>query len=227
VDQAAVAIKNARLYEQAKKLAVLEERQRLARDLHDAVSQTLWSASLIADVLPVLWEQDEDEGRRNLKDLKDLTRAARDEMRGLLLELRPGSLTQTALPDLLSELVRTVRKRTSATITLNISGKEEVPANVQIAFYRIAQEALNNVVKHSDATEVNIDLEFRYDRIKLLIHDNGRGFDHGQALIGHFGLGIIHERAASIGASARINSQIGQGTEVCIQWTKHSLVEKP
>jgi PAS domain S-box-containing protein len=226
-DQAAVAIKNARLYEQAKKLAVLEERQRLSRDLHDAVSQTLWSASLIADVLPTLWEQDEDEGRRNLQDLKDLTRAARDEMRGLLLELRPGALTQTALPDLLNEVIRAANKQTSARITLKIHGKDEIPAKVQIAFYRIAQEALNNIVKHSKATEAVVELDFRMDCITLIIRDNGRGFDPEQARAGHLGTGIIQERALSIGALARINSHIGEGTEVCVEWVKNPYTEQP
>lgn len=219
-NQAAVAIKNARLYDQAKRLAVLEERQRLARDLHDAVSQTLWSASLIADVLPTLWEQDPDEGRRNLEALRELTRTARDEMRALLLELRPGAVSQTALRDLLSQLVKTMGSRTAADIHLSIQGDTALPADVQIATYRIAQEALNNVVKHASATRVEVRVEMAPGYVRMWIEDDGQGFDLAGARAGHLGLGIMRERAEAVGAVFQLTSRAGGGTEISLQWTE-------
>lgn len=217
-DQAAIAIKNARLYEQARKLAVLEERERLARDLHDAVSQTLWSASLIADVLPTLWQQNPDEARQSLEELRELTHAARDEMKSLLLELRPGDLTQMALPELLAQLVKTLSARASGDIDLEIVGKMELPAEVQVTFYRIAQEALNNAIKHSQASQINVWLNLQSDQADLRVRDNGRGFDLQRARPGHLGLGIMRERATPIGATLSIESNQGIGTEIHARW---------
>jgi len=217
-DQAAIAIKNAHLYEQARKLAVLQERERLARDLHDAVSQTLWSASLIADVLPTLWEQNPGEARQSLEELRELTHAARDEMRSLLLELRPGGLTQMALAELLSQLVKTLSGRATGDITLDIVGKAELPAEVQVAVYRIAQEGLNNAIKHSHASEINVWLNLQPNRADLRIRDNGRGFDPQKVRAGHLGLGIMRERAAAIDATLSIDSHKGSGTEIHAQW---------
>ncbi len=100
--QAGVAFENARLYEQAQQAAVVEERQRLARDLHDAVTQTLFSASLIAEALPATWDMDQDEGRQLLSELRLLSRGALAEMRTLLMELRPTALVESGLDDLLA-----------------------------------------------------------------------------------------------------------------------------
>jgi len=115
--QAAVAIENARLYKQAQELAAIQERQRLARDLHDSVSQSLFSASLSAEVLPRLWERQPEEGRRCLAELHRLTRGALAEMRTLLLELRPTALVETALGDLLSQLAEAIAGRARLPVT--------------------------------------------------------------------------------------------------------------
>jgi len=157
-DQAAIAIENARLYEQAQELAAVKERQRLARDLHDAVTQTLFSASLIAEVLPRLWERHPEEGRRRLEELRQLTRGALAEMRALLLELRPAALTETGLGDLLRQLAEAITGRARVPITVTVEGQRPLPPDVQVAFYRIAQEALNNVAKHASASQVTVSL---------------------------------------------------------------------
>jgi signal transduction histidine kinase len=214
-DQAAVAIHNARLYQRAQELATLEERQRLARELHDAVSQTLWTAALIAHVLPVNWESDPEEGRRNLEQLKRLTRGALAEMRTLLLELRPSALEKTRLGDLMQQLAQATMSRKEMDIQVNIIGEAPVSSQVKIGLYRLAQEALNNAAKHAHATEAHIRLNFLYDKIELIICDNGRGFDTAQNLKG-FGLGIMRERAEALGANLEISSDIGAGTEVRI-----------
>jgi GAF domain-containing protein/HAMP domain-containing protein len=157
-NQAAVALENARLYEQARQLAVLEERQRLARDLHDAVTQTLFSASLIAEALPALWESDQEEGRQLLKELQQLSRGALAEMRTLLLELRPAALTDASLGDLLRQLAEAVMGRTGMPVTVTVEGQCAPPPDVHVTLYRIAQEALNNVVKHAQAGQVAVSL---------------------------------------------------------------------
>jgi len=159
--QAAIAIENARLYEQARKLAVMEERQRLARELHDAVTQTLFSASLLSEALPELWESD----RQLLAELRQLSRGALAEMRTLLLELRPAVLAEANLSELLHQLGEAVAGRTGADLQVLVEvcnrPAEQIPllpTDVRIALYRIAQEALNNVVKHANARHIALGL---------------------------------------------------------------------
>ena len=121
--RAAMAIQNAQLYEQAQFAATVEERQRLARELHDAVTQTLFSSSLIADVLPRIWERNPEEGRRRLEELRQLTRGALAEMRTLLLELRPSALVEVELGDLLRQLSEAFTGRSRIPVQLEIEGK--------------------------------------------------------------------------------------------------------
>ena len=248
-NQAAVSMENARLYEQAQGIAVLEERQRLARDLHDAVTQTLFSSSLIAEVLPKLWERNRPEAERRLEELRWFTRGALAEMRMLLLELRPTGLTDTLLGELLRQLAEAAMARTRFPITLQIQGQAFLPPDVQITFYRIAQEALNNVWKHSDATQVRIGLlltpaeapppdmiettvngtgsfsttETSGQRshaayARLEIEDNGRGFDPNKIPANHFGLTIMQERAETIQAQLKVESEVGKGSKVTLEW---------
>ena len=150
-NQAAITMVNAQLYEQAQSLAALQERQRLAQNLHDAVNQSLFSAGLIAEVLPRLWERDPAEGRRSLEDLRRLTRGALAEMRGLLAELRPQVLIDSELGDLLRQLGNAFTGRTNIPVEVTVSGQGSLPANVQVAFYRLCQEAFNNIAKHARA----------------------------------------------------------------------------
>jgi two-component system nitrate/nitrite sensor histidine kinase NarX len=215
---AAVSLENARLYEQAQQAAVTEERHRLARELHDAVTQTLFSASLIAEVLPRIWERDQQLGEQRLEDLRELTRGALAEMRALLLELRPATLTESSLGDLLRQLREAFVGRARLAIDLVVEGERPLPPDVQIAFYRIAQETLNNVTKHAGADAVTIRLQFAPESVKLVIQDNGRGFDVGDIPPNSLGVGIMHERAGKIGAAIQIDSQIGVGTEVSVRW---------
>jgi GAF domain-containing protein/HAMP domain-containing protein/anti-sigma regulatory factor (Ser/Thr protein kinase) len=227
--QAAIAIENARLYEQAQQAAALEERSRLARDLHDAVTQTLFSASLIGEVVPTVWESDETEGRKLLQELRHLTRGALAEMRTLLLELRPAALAESSLDELLRQLCEAASGRSGVAIKVVIEGDErELPPDVHVALYRIAQEALNNVVKHARAADVQVRLGCtapvegvdaeRGIVVELAVMDNGCGFDPGQVSPDRLGLGIIRERAEAIGATLRIESEPGMGTEVSVLW---------
>lgn len=234
--QAAVAMENARLYRQAQSLAALEERQRLARDLHDAVSQTLFSASLIAEVLPRLWERNPAEGQRSLAELHQLTRGALAEMRTLLLELRPAALLEVGLADLLRQLAEAATGRSRLPIDLALDKLPLLPPNVQVNLYRIAQEALSNVAKHSEASHATVSLhrlpssdhvaqglaagegQEAQASLELSITDDGRGFDPISIQPNSLGLDIMRERAEAIGARLTIHSQIGQGTQVTVFW---------
>jgi nitrate/nitrite-specific signal transduction histidine kinase len=216
--QVGVAVENAHLYEQAEQTAILSERNRLARELHDAVTQTLFSANLIADVIPRIWKRNPDEGLQNLAELRQLTRGALAEMRTLLLEMRPESLERSDIKSLLTQLADAFIGRIRVPVSLVIQGDCELTNEVKIVFYRVAQEALNNIAKHSGARQVDLHLECHPGQLNLLIKDNGLGFDPASITPDHMGISIMRERANSIGASLKIESQIGQGTTVELDW---------
>jgi PAS domain S-box-containing protein len=219
-NQAAITLVNARLYERAQMLAKLQERQRLAQELHDAVNQSLFSAGLIAEVLPRLWERDPDEGRRSLEDLRRLTRGALAEMRGLLAELRPAILTDTDLGDLLRQLGNALTGRTNVPVTVSVTGQGTLPPDVQVAIYRLCQEALSNVAKHAGAGHIAIHLRYDETAVALRIVDDGRGFDLGRVPAGRSGLAMMRERAESIGARLSITSNPSRGSEIDIAWAQ-------
>ena len=139
-NQAAITMINAELYGQAQALAVMEERQRLARNLHDAINQSLFAAGLIAEVLPRLWDRDQAQARQSLEDLRRLTRGAQAEMRALLAELRPSTLTDSSLGDLLRLLGNALSGRINIPVTVTVIGDFKLPSEVQITFYRVCQE---------------------------------------------------------------------------------------
>ncbi len=209
---------NAELFQQAQALAALQERQRLAQNLHDAVNQSLFSAGLIAEVLPRLWDRDQAQARQSLEDLRRLTRGAMAEMRALLAELRPSTLTDAELGDLVRLLGNAFTGRTNIPAKLTVTGEGVLPAEVQVAIYRICQEALNNVAKHAKASLVEINLKHDGSAIDLSIHDNGQGFDPEQITSGHYGLSMMRERAEEVGAQLSVTSQPGQGTKLTIRW---------
>ncbi|HVX31004.1 MAG TPA: PAS domain S-box protein [Nitrolancea sp.] len=220
--QAALAIENAQLREQAGKAAAVEERQRLARELHDAVTQTLFSASLISEVIPDLWETNPDEARRRLQQLRRLTRGALAEMRLLLVELRPNALTDMPLADLIKQLIDAASGSIRAEIQLDVGGhyRTSLTPEAQIAFYRIAQEALNNISKHSHARNVRIALECQGESVQMTIEDDGLGFDLAAIPTGHFGVGIMAERAEDVCAALDVWSAPGAGTKITVEWPK-------
>jgi signal transduction histidine kinase len=235
-DQTALAIENARLREQAQEEAVTAERNRLARELHDSVTQTIFSASLIADVLPTIWEQNPSEAEGALEDLRKLTHGALAEMRTLLLELRPVGLGNVGIVDLLKQLTEGISGRTRAQVKVHIEGEAILPTEVKLCFYRIAQEALNNVAKHSGADKVELEIKslpisrkrrkkasnqsIFSESVSLSIRDNGCGFDPKSVIGEHLGLGIMQERATNMQVALSVRSKPGQGTEVSLRWPK-------
>jgi signal transduction histidine kinase/streptogramin lyase len=205
------------LAEKAAQEAVTLERNRLARDLHDAVTQTLFSASLIAEVLPDIWNMSQAEGWKRLEELRQLTRGALAEMRTLLMELRPTALTEIPLPDLLRQLCESLIGRARLPIELCVEGTRRLPPDLQLCLYRITQEALNNIVKHAKATQAFVTLKMD-EKVTLTIVDNGSGFDPGRVPPDHLGLKIMCERAQALGAEISIYSEAGKGTQVFVSW---------
>jgi signal transduction histidine kinase len=218
-DLTVLAFANDLLRAQIELSAVTAERNRLARDLHDAVTQTLFSASIIAGVLPNIWKRNQEEGYRRLEELRDLTRGALAEMRTLLLELRPAKLIEVDLADLLRQLAEAISGRARIPVSVQIDGAAEISADVKVALYRVAQEALNNIAKHAHAQNVWVYLARSPERISLSVKDDGTGFVFERIAAHHLGLGIMRERADSIGATLAVNSAPNQGTTIEICWT--------
>jgi nitrate/nitrite-specific signal transduction histidine kinase len=216
--QVGVAMENARLYEQAEHAATAAERTRLARELHDAVTQTLFSANLIADVIPRIWRRDPEEGLQSLEELRQLTRGALAEMRTLLLEMRPESLERSNIKSLLTQLADAFVGRVRIPVDLEMNGECELTHEAKMVFYRVAQEALNNIAKHAGARQVALRLECQPGQTNLTIQDDGLGFEPDSIQPDHMGISIMRERADSIGAYLRVESQIGQGTTVKLDW---------
>lgn len=228
-NQIAQAIENAQLREQIQEAAATAERNRLARDLHDSVTQALFSATLVAETLPRIWQRDPDEAREGLEELRDLTYGALAEMRTLLLELRPSALLETELDDLLVQLSQAITSRAQLPVRMDIAPSPPLPEDVQVTFYRVAQEALNNAIKHAEASELTVSLEVTppvpgqqedgwQGRVELRVRDDGQGFKADSTPASCLGLGIMRERAEAIGASLSIESQVDEGTEVIVAW---------
>jgi signal transduction histidine kinase len=228
-NQIGMAVENARLYQHAEESAAAAERNRLARDLHDAVSQTLFSVSLIAEVLPRIYARDALQGAQRLDELRQLTRGALAEMRALLLELRPTALAEANLGDLLKQLGEAVTGRARIPVDVSTEDPGPLPTEVSVALYRIAQEALNNVAKHSGATTATVILESGTPgrTLRLEIRDDGSGFDPAEASTGQLGLSIMRERADAIGASLDLTSAPGSGTTVSAIWTRSDEDPEP
>ncbi len=217
-DQAALAIENARLREQVERSAVAAERSRLARELHDSVTQSLFAASLKAEALLRAPEPTSAQARESLRDVRRLTRGALAEMRTLLLEMRPGALAQAPLGDLLDHVVQATQARTRASIELSVTAPRPLPPDVTVAFYRIAQEAMNNMVRHAEAARAWVTLTGSGEAAELVVRDDGRGFDLANVGPEQLGLRIMGERAEAIGARLRIDSAAGRGAAITATW---------
>ena len=218
-NQAAIAFRNAQLYQQAQTVATLEERQRLAQELHDAVNQTLFSASIIADALPDILK-DPEQGSQAIEELRLLTQGALAEMRALLVELRPAAIIEKKFGELLKHLVDAFTTRTRIPTNLKIKNDGILSPEIQITFYRIVQEALVNITKHAKATQVEIRFERTPKLVRLSVQDDGRGFDANEIHPGHYGLTIMHERAKKIGAKLSITSEPESGFDVLLTWKR-------
>jgi signal transduction histidine kinase len=215
-----LALEKSRLQAQEKKVAAAEERTRIARDLHDAVTQTLYSAGLIAEALPRVWERDVEEGRLGLDKLRRLLHGALSEMRILLFELRPASTEIADLSTLLRHLGNALEGRTRIEIQYEFEEAIPIPQDVKVAFYRIAQEATNNIEKHAKATKVTIEMASELENVRMDISDDGSGFDSESCAEKGYGLTIMRERADEMGVAFDLNSAQGEGTKVSVSWNR-------
>lgn len=217
---AALALHNAHLYRAAQELATLEERQRLARDLHDSVTQTLFSATTIADAAYRMWTRDPSSIQRELDDLRELTQNALAEMRTLLLELKPEGLQQASIAALIRQLASALANRAQLNVTLNLAEDVTCPLPVKTALFRITQEALNNIVKHARANTIKVCLEqSAKGGLQLTIADDGIGFDPNDTGLTSLGLRIMRERAAATNIQLTITGCPGSGTEIVAVWS--------
>jgi signal transduction histidine kinase len=201
-----------------KKEILLIERNYIARELHDTVTQTLFSANLIAEVLPKLWKKDPASVINRLDEIRMLNNVALTEMRALLFDLRPYSFKNEDLGQHLKELVKSIRIKTKIPISLEIVKRYRYPHRVELSFYRIAQEALNNIAKHSSASKAELVLKSLSGKITMNISDNGVGFDNRDNSSENLGLIIMQERAKMIGASFEIKSSPGKGTRILVTY---------
>jgi signal transduction histidine kinase len=215
-NQVAVAIENARLYEQAQNLAALEERQRIARELHDSVTQLLYGIRLYSTAAShSIRENNLNQVERDLDEIKDNALQALQEMRLLIFELHPPMLKEAGLVTALQTSLDSVEARTGLQTDLKVEGVNRLPTSVEVELFRIAMEALNNLVKYARAKKVTIDLRSIDDRVFMNICDNGIGFDLSAAKLSNgVGLRSMEERARRMGANLEITSTPGTGTQV-------------
>jgi signal transduction histidine kinase len=217
--QIGVAVENARLYEQAQQLAVIEERNRLARDLHDSVMQALYGVTLYAEASMRQIEMGETEmAGDHLREIRDTTEDALREMRLLIFELRPPVLSQDGLVSALRSRLESVEERVGIRTLLDVRCPGRLPAVVEEELYRVSLEALNNSLRHADASTVEVALFYERGIVALEIADDGTGFDPLAARQrGGFGLRSMEERVAHLGGLFVLESQPGEGTRIKVE----------
>ncbi len=208
---------NAELAAQARMSAVVEERQRLARELHDAVSQQLFAISMTATAVERTMDHDFERARRQVELIEEMASAAQSEMRALLLHLRPVHLEGKRLAQAIPELVEEMKAKVTVDIAIDI--EQDLPLNkgVENHLFRIVQEALSNTLRHAKATKMDIVLQRRGEAVRLGIRDNGVGFDPQVKKHASYGMTSMEERVNELGGALNIASAPGKGTRIEIR----------
>jgi signal transduction histidine kinase len=216
---AVIAIENAGLYEQAHQLAAAEERNRLARELHDSATQSLYGVTMFAEAAARLLKSGQiEQAADHMREVRVTANEALQEMRLLIFELRPPILEEQGLVAALQTRLESVEGRSGLQIEFEAEGVGDLPPEVEEPLYRIAQEALNNALKHAQANKVSVCLTQTQQNVILEIADNGVGFDPNTTRTqGGLGLGGMEERAALLGGRLSVDSQLGKGTRVRIE----------
>jgi PAS domain S-box-containing protein len=214
-NQAATAIENAHLFAQTRRLAAVEERQRLARELHDSVSQVLYSIGLAGHTALALLQQDPERATEPVGYVLSLAEAGLAEMRALIFELRPDSLERDGLVVALTRQAAALRARHELDVQTELCEEPSLALDAKETLYRIAREALNNVIKHAQAGQVVIRLQCNHEATVLEVQDDGIGFDPQGEYPGQMGLSSMRERAAELRGALAIRSAAGEGT--CIR----------
>lgn len=211
-DQATIAVENARLFRQARESAAVLERQKLARELHDSVSQALYGIALGTQTARAYLDQRPEAAVQPLEYVLSLAKAGMTEMRALIFELRPESLEQEGLVAALTKQADVLRMRHHIEVEVTADTEPTLSLKTKEVLYRVAQEALHNVVKHAEATRVQLCLQRQGAHIELFIRDNGMGFDASGNFPGHLGLVSMRERVEKVGGTFNVTSTQGQGT---------------
>ncbi len=216
---AAIALTNARLYERARELSIVEERARLARELHDAVAQKLFGLRLTAQAAAVLVDRDPERARGELRAVAELASEALAELRTVVVELRPAALADDGLAQTLRKQAQVLDRAHPASVTFSARDVPALPPGQEEALLRIAQEALHNALRHADASVVAVSLRGDGAGAVLTVADDGRGFDVAAAGRGgrRLGLASMRERAQSVGARLTITSTPGEGVRVRVE----------
>ena len=213
-NHAAIAIENARLYREARKVAALEERQRLARELHDSVSQALYAIALETHTAKEVHGQDSGRLKEILDGILALAASAVSEMRFLIFELRPDYLENEDLSTTLARLADAVHKRYGCDVRLDLRQETSLSVDLKEVLYRICHEALTNTARHARAGIATVRLREEENQIVLAVADDGIGFEAGGSFPGHLGLQSMRERAAELRGILEIESGPGKGTLV-------------
>lgn len=213
---AAIALTNARLYERSRELTIAEERSRLAHELHDAVSQKLFSLRLTAQAAATLVDRDPSRAKGELQQVAALAAEAADELRAAVVELRPAALDEDGLIATLRTQAQVLDRAHTARVTFTSRGVRALPAAQEEALLRVAQEALHNALRHSEAAEVEVSLDRHGSATVLRVTDDGKGFDPlGIRRAGrHLGLVSMRDRASGVGGTLTVESTPGKGTTI-------------
>jgi signal transduction histidine kinase len=215
-NQAAIAIENARFHEQVQRLAAFQERQRLARELHDSVSQALYGIALGARTAQLRLESEPGTLAEPLDYILSLAEAGLSEMRALIFELRPESLQSEGLVVAITKQADALRARHKLDVMTDLGSEPDISLDSKEVLYRVSQEAMQNIARHSRATKVDVRLRQNDNCLVLEIHDNGMGFDTSREYPGHLGLQSMRERVAQIGGDITVVSQPEMGTTISV-----------
>lgn len=213
---AAIALTNARLYERSRELTIAEERSRLAHELHDAVSQKLFSLRLTAQAATALVDRDPHRAKEELHQVAALAAEAAEELRAAVVELRPAALDEDGLVATLRTQVQVLDRAHTARVTFTASGVRALPAAQEEALLRVAQEALHNALRHSGAPHVDVALVKKGSGAVLTVRDDGSGFDPGATREAgrHLGLVSMRDRAGGVGGRLTVHAEPGRGTTI-------------
>ncbi|GAA4688975.1 GAF domain-containing sensor histidine kinase [Phytohabitans rumicis] len=216
---AAIALVNARLYERSRELSIVEERNRIARELHDAVTQKLFSLRLTADAAATLAARDPASAAEQLDTVRRLAADAADELRSIVVGLRPVDLAGDGLDVALRKQVELLDRVHAADVRFTGAPIPRLTAAREEAAYRIAQEALHNALRHGNAATVSVDLRQEGGKVVLRVDDDGRGFDTAAPVLAarRLGLASMRERSAAVGAALKLTSAPGAGTSVRLE----------
>src|SRR4051812_26068939 len=216
---ASIAIENARLYERGRELSFVEERTRLARDLHDSVVQKLFGVMLVAQSAATLLERDPAGARDQVQKLQEQAQDAIQELRSLIFQLRPAAVESEGLAAALAKHVQVLRRVHEQQIELHTEGEPRMRPEVDAEVFRIAQEGLHNALKHAAAEQLEVRLEESPERLLLTVRDDGVGFDPGSSAhrSRRLGLTSMEERARSLRGSLTIDSELGAGTTIRLE----------